>query len=179
MILLIIIIFLVIYTYKTHKNLTKRKNRVNESWIRIENLIKNRNDMILSLIEVAGEYNMKKDTINNIKNTRSNLLSSKKIKDKMTNSNKLSDELSYLFALTEDYPDLKVDRKFLDIQSKIHDTEDQINNTKIRYNKLALDYKNKINFFPSKIVAYIFKFKPAEIFSEEKANIEEIEVLEF
>lgn len=184
--ILIIIILPVIYTYNTRKKLKKRQNKVKEVWIKIESLLKTRNDVIPELLELTEKYVVDDKTLVNINDRRNNILSSKNRKDKMANSNKLTNELGQLFAIAENYEDLKANSEFLDLQNKIHDTEDQLNKSKKKYNSLVLDYKKKINVFPSKIVAYIFKFKPVEIFEEEiekhknkDLEIEEsIEVLE-
>ncbi len=176
--ILIIIIIPIIYTFQTRKSLKKHQNKITESWVKIDNLLKTRNDIIPDLLEILEKYNIKEETLDSINNVRSNLLTSKTKKDKMANSSKLTNELGHLFAITENYSELKINDIFLNLQSKIHETEDQINNSKRRYNNLALDYKNKLDMFPSKIIAYVFKLKPFEIFNEEVDLEEKIEVLE-
>lgn len=180
---LIIIILPIIYTYKTRKNLKTCQKKVKEKWGKIDSLLKTRNDIIPDLLQVVETYVRDIETIDNVNNTRDDLLSSKTKKDKIKNSNKLTSELNVLFSITENYSDLKNNEKFLDLQNKIHDTEDQINKSRKNYNSSVTNYSNKINTFPSNIVAYVFKFKPVEIFTEDKSKnndvkIDEIEVLD-
>lgn len=183
--ILIIVILPVIYTYKTRKNLKFWQKNVKEKWNKISGLIKTRNDIIPDLLEVVETYVNDIETITNVNTTRNDLLSSKTTKEKMNNSNKLTNELDILFSITEHYSDLKNNDKFLDLQNKIHDTEDQINRTRKKYNNSVVNYKNKLKTFPSNVVAHVFKFKPVEIFAEEqkqekslKVELDEVEVLE-
>ncbi|MBR3198487.1 MAG: LemA family protein [Bacilli bacterium] len=186
--ILIIIILPVIYTYRTRKALKKRQKQVNEEWDKVDSILKTRNDIIPELVKVTEKY-LNEETINNINNTRKDLLISKTRGEKIINSNKLTSELGYLFSITEDYIPLKENSEFLDIQSKLHDTEDQLLKTKKKYNSNVINYKKKVKRFPSNIVAYIFKFKPTVIFEDapkkeiknmaSNAEIEKVEVLEF
>ncbi len=182
--ILIIIILPVIYTYKARKRIKKSQNKVKENWNKIDELLKVRNDIIPELIDVTKKYINRDDILNSISNARKDLLISRDYQEKMENSNKLTSELGYLFSITEDYVNLKENGNFIDIQNKIHDTEDQISKSKKIYNISVTDYKKKTNGFPSKIIAYVFKFKPAIVFEEakkiepQKPEIEEVEVLE-
>ncbi len=186
--ILIIIILPVIYTYKTRRTLKTKQKQVKEEWDKIDNILKTRNDIIPDLVKVTKKY-LNEETVNNINNIRKDLLISKTREEKINNSNKLTSELGYLFSVTEDYINLKENSEFLDIQSKLHDTEDQLLKSKKKYNSNVINYKNKIRRFPSNVVAYIFKFKPAVVFSEapkkelkkiaSQAEIENVEVLEF
>ena len=119
--ILIIIILPVIYTYRTRKALKKRQKQVNEEWDKVDSILKTRNDIIPELVKVTEKY-LNEETINNINNTRKDLLISKTRGEKIINSNKLTSELGYLFSITEDYIPLKENSEFLDIQSKLHDT---------------------------------------------------------
>ena len=182
---LIIIILPVIYTYRTRKNLKFWQKNVKEKWNQIDGLLKTRNDIIPDLLKIVKSYVKDIETIDNVNTSRNNLLSSKTKKDKMSNSNKITSELNILFSVTENYSDLKNNDKFLDLQNKLHDTEDQINRSKKKYNNTVISYKHKLNSFPSNIIAYVFKFKPVEIFTEEvklekhnETKLDEIEVLE-
>ena len=184
--ILIIIILPIIYTYRTKRNLKNSQKKVKEDWNKIDSILKTRNDIIPELIEIAKKH-INEEMLSNINKTRNDLIISKTKEDKIINSNKLTNELGYLFSITEDYVDLKENGKFLDVQSKLHDTEDQLTKSKKKYNNSALIYKNKIKGFPSNIVAYVFKFKPAIIFKDaekkeiqkelKEAEVEEVEVL--
>ena len=136
-------------------------------------MLKQRNDLIPDLLDTIKDYSFDNILVN-INDSRNSILSSKTRKEKMKNSNILANEISCLFAITEDYDELKESARFLDIQNKIHDTEDQINNSRRKYNNLVLDYKSKLHMFPSKIVASIFNLKEEEYFDEEVFEILEI-----
>ncbi|MDD3341912.1 MAG: LemA family protein, partial [Bacilli bacterium] len=93
--------------------------------------------------------------------------------DEMEANNALTGALSKLFALAEAYPDLKANTNFLDLQASLKETEDKIAYARQFYNDAVLSYKNKLELFPSNIIASMFGFKPEEFF---EASVKEKEV---
>ena len=161
--MIIIISLLLIYIVYINITLSKKRKKVINEWQELDNLIKKRNDLIPNLLAKVKEYSI--EDIDKVNEARNKVLSSKTKKDKITHSNKLTNELGYLFSLTEENSDLKTDGKFLTIQSSINDIEDQINNYKRRYNILAINYKNKLNKF--KIIAHLFRHQKEDYIDEE------------
>lgn len=161
--MIIIISLLLIYIVYINITLSKKRKKVINEWQELDNLIKKRNDLIPNLLAKVKEYSI--EDIDKVNEARNKVLSSKTKKDKITHSNKLTNELGYLFSLTEENSDLKTDGNFLTIQSSINDIEDQINNYKRRYNILAINYKNKLNKF--KIIAHLFRHQKEDYIDEE------------
>ena len=168
MVFVFMFILLTVYVLYMKIILSNRRESVKKDWLQIDMLLKKRNDLIPSLIDITKDYFLEEETINNIRSARNNVLSSKSKKDKMKNSNKLTSELGHLFSITERFSDLKNNSEFIDIQSRLHDTEDQINNSRRRYNNKVLDYTHKLDMFPFKIVAKVFNYKPEDYFDEEE-----------
>ena len=168
MVFIFMFILLTVYVLYMKIILSNRRESVKKDWLQIDMLLKKRNDLIPSLIDITKDYFLEEEAINNIRSARNNVLSSKSKKDKMKNSNKLTSELGHLFCITERFSDLKNNSEFIDIQSKLHDTEDQINNSRRRYNNKVLDYTHKLDMFPFKIVAKVFNYKPEDYFDEEE-----------
>ena len=90
----------------------------------------------------------------------------------MKANGELTQALSRLFALTEAYPDLKANTNFTDLQNNLKESEDKISISRQFYNDTVLKYKNKLEMFPSNIVANIFNFKPEPFFEAEEADRE-------
>jgi len=90
----------------------------------------------------------------------------------MAASSELTNALTHLFALSESYPELKANTNFMDLQNNLKDTEDKIAAARQFYNDTVLTYQNKIEMFPSSIVAKMFGFKPEEFFKVSEADKE-------
>ena len=94
----------------------------------------------------------------------------------MKANGELSGALSKLFALAESYPDLKANTNFMDLQNNLKDTEDKISYARQFYNDAVLKYKNKLEVFPSNIVASMFGFKPEPFFEASETERENVKV---
>ncbi len=103
-------------------------------------------------------------------------LSAQGLKEKAQAEQELSNTLKSLFAVAENYPELKANANFLDLQRELADTENKIQAARRFYNSVVLELNTKIESFPSNIVAKIFKFQPAEFFEMAEAEKEPIKV---
>ncbi len=169
----VIVLILVIYVIATYNGLVNFKNKVQDSWAGIEVLLKRRNDLIPNLVEtVKGYAGHEKSTLDAVITARNNAVNAKGKEEEMKTSNMLTDALGNLFALAENYPDLKANTNFLDLQNNLRTTEDGIASSRQAYNDTVLVYKNKLEMFPSNIVASIFNFKPEAFFEAEETEKE-------
>lgn len=169
----VIVLLIVMFVIGTYNSLIKLRNMVKDQWSQIDVLLKRRADLIPNLIEtVKGYASHEKETLDAVITARNKVVTSSSTHDEMTANNELTGALSKLFALSESYPDLKANTNFLDLQANLKETEDKISFARQFYNDAVLSYKNKLELFPSNIVASIFGFKPEEFFEATEADKE-------
>ena len=173
----VIVLILIIYVIVTYNSLVNFRNKVKDSWADIEVLLKRRNDLIPNLVEtVKGYAAHEKSTLDEVVTARNNAVNAKGAEEEMNASGALSAALGNLFAVAESYPDLKANTNFLDLQANLRDTEDKIAASRDMYNTMVLEYKNKLEMFPSNIIAGMFKFTPEAFFEAEETDKELPEV---
>lgn len=162
----IIILIPLIYIMIVYNKLTKLYNKVKESWSSVNVYLKQRTDLIPNLVEIVKGYSgYEKDALTEITNIRNKILKSESKKETIEQNEKLDKDLNNLFALIESYPELKADSNFIDLQNNLKEIENKIALARTIYNKSVLNYKNKLEMFPSNIVGQIFNFK-SELFFE-------------
>lgn len=173
-IILIVVVLIIMYVISNYNTLVKLRNNVKDQWAQIEVLLKRRADLIPNLVEtVKGYTKHEKETLEAVINARNKAVSATTQEDEMKANGELTGALNRLFALTESYPDLKANTNFMDLQANLKDTEDKISYARQFYNDSVLKYKNKLEMFPSNLVAMIFGFKPEAFFEateEERKN---------
>ena len=169
-----VVVLLALYFASTYNALVKLRNMVKDQWSQIDVLLKRRADLIPNLVEtVKGYAKHESETLEAVINARNKAVNAQRAEEEMKANGELSGALSKLFALAESYPDLKANTNFLDLQSNLKDTEDKISYARQFYNDAVLKYKNKLEVFPSNIVAGMFGFKPEPFFEaseQEKEN---------
>lgn len=174
-IILIIIVLLVLYVISTYNNLVGLRNKVKDQWAQIDVQLKRRFDLIPNLVEtVKGYTSHEKSTLEAVVKARNEYLSSDTPEDKMKANDDLNKVVTKLFALAEAYPELKADTSFKELQTTLTETEDKISYARQFYNDVAMKYNNKIEMFPSNIVAGMFNFKASAYFNateEERENV--------
>lgn len=176
-IVLLIIIALVIFVISIYNTLVKMRMRVNEGWSDIDVQLKRRYDLIPNLVEtVKGYASHESETLEAVIEARSQATKIDVDIDNVTAEDMaafssaqqgLSGALGKLFALSENYPDLKANQNFLQLQSDLTDTEDKIQASRRFYNGTVRDYNTKVETVPSNIVAGMFKFTKREFFEIE------------
>jgi LemA protein len=150
------------------------RNRVKEAWSDIDVQLKRRYDLIPNLVEtVKGYATHERELFEKVTEARSNAMQAQGVKEKGEAENVLSGTLKSLFAISENYPQLRASENFLELQREITDTEDKIQAARRFYNGNARDINTKIESFPSNIIAGIFNFKVVEFFQVEKAEEKE------
>ena len=175
-ILIIIIFFAVIIGI--YNSLVKLRNGVEGSWSQINVQLERRSDLIKNLVEtVKGYATHEKTTFQEVTKARSNLKNAETVKENEKADNILKSTLKSLFAVAENYPELKADENFLELQDQISETEDKIAKYREFYNEMVLTYNNKREVFPNNMVANFFRFKEAEFFElqEETVKVPEVD----
>ena len=162
-IILIVIVLLVILYISLYNSLVKLKTYTQESWSQIDVQLKRRNDLIPNLLEtVKGYSHYEKDTLSQIVNLRNKLINNNTDhKDTMKVSDELSNSLKSIFALSENYPDLKADTEYQKLMEELTNTENKIAYSRQLYNSSVANFNMKIQTFPTSIVAKIHHFTPA------------------
>lgn len=175
-----VIAIIVLWFVGIYNGLIRRRNRVRESWSDIDVQLKRRYDLIPNLVQtVKGYAKHEKNLLESVTKARSNAMNAQDVKEKAQAENVLSGTLKSIFALSENYPNLKANENFLELQKEISDTENKIQASRRFYNNTTMDYNTKIESFPSNIIAGIFKFKTNEFFELDEEKEREPVKVEF
>ncbi len=160
-----------------YNSLVRLRNEVKNSWAQIDVQLKRRTDLIPNLIEtVKGYMKHEKEVLENITRARADLMKSDSVKDKAKASNQLSDTLKTLFAVSENYPELKANQNFMMLQEEVSGTENKIAYARQHYNDTVMFYNTKREVFPSNIIAGMFKFNHEDLFSTPESEKEPVKV---
>ena len=174
-VVVVLVVLLLIYVASTYNKLVDLRNRVHDQWSQIDVQLKRRFDLIPNLVNtVKGYAKHEEKTLEQVIEARNNYNKATTQDEKMAANNELSQTLSHLFAVAENYPDLKANTNFLELQTELQDTENKIAMARQFYNETVLTLNNKIEMFPSNIIAGLFHFKKEEFFQaveEERENV--------
>lgn len=172
-IILIVLVLIILYVISTYNSLVGLRNKVKDGWSQIEVLLKRRADLIPNLVETVKGYTKHEEgTLTAVIEARNKAVSATTPEDAMKAEGEMTQALSKLFALTEAYPELKANQNYLDLQKSLEETENKITYSRQFYNDNVLNYNNKIEMFPSNIVASIFKFEKSTFFEASEADRE-------
>ncbi len=164
-IILIVVVVAVIWAISIYNQLITLNIRCDEADSDIEVQLKRRYDLIPNLVEsVKGYATHEKDIFENVTKARSEAIGAKGMQEKAQAENQLSQALKSVFAVAENYPDLKANENFMKLQEELTDTEDKIQASRRFYNANVRDFNIKIQVFPSSIVANMKGFKARELF---------------
>ncbi len=163
--IVVLIVFVLLYIGSTYNSLVKKRNSVEEAFSTMDVYLKKRWDLIPNIVAtVKGYAKHEAQTLENViaaRNVRYDDLSSD---EKMNANREISRELASINVLAEQYPDLKANENFLNLQNQLNRVEEDIANARKFYNAVVKDYQNKIEMFPSSIVARMFNFKEKQMF---------------
>jgi len=176
-----VVLVLVMYIVGTYNSLVSLRNKVRDQWAQIDVVLKRRADLIPNLVEtVKGYASHEKETLDAVISARNKGVNANTTEEKMKASGELTAALGRIFALSEAYPDLKANANFMDLQNQLKDTEDKITYSRQFYNDSVLSYRNKIEMFPSNIVASMFGFKQSDaVFFEAAETDREVPQVKF
>ena len=179
-IILIVVALIVLWAVAVYNNLIRKKNRGKEAWSDIDVQLKRRYNLIPNLISaVKGYAAHERGVLEKVTQARTQAMGAQSVEEKAKAENMLSNTLKSLFAVSENYPDLKASQNFLELQRELRDTEDKIQASRRFYNSNVRDLNIKIQSFPSNIVANAFRFKEMELFELELAEARETPKVSF
>ena len=164
-IIVVLIAIAVLFFVSMYNSLVRLRNQVKNAWSQIDVQLKRRHDLIPNLIEtVKGYMTHERETLQNITNARSKAVSADSVGEKSKAESELSSALGKFNLVVENYPDLKANQNFLALQEELTSTENKISFARQSYNDQVLFYNNKIQVFPSNIMAGMFNFTQEEFF---------------
>jgi len=173
-IILIIAAIIVLWVIFAYNRLVLLLNRAKEAWADIDVQLKRRYNLIPNLVEtVKGYASHERELFEKVTQARTQAMGAQGIEEKAKAENMLSGTLKSLFAVAENYPDLKASVNFLELQRELRDTEDKIQAARRFYNANVRDLRIKIESVPSNVVAKMFGFKKMELFEIEEAAARE------
>jgi len=179
-ILLVVIAVGVLFVISMYNSLVQLRNRVKNAWSQIDVQLKRRHDLIPNLLEtVKGYMKHEREIMENITKYRSQAMDASTVGEKAQAEGLLSGALGQLRVQVENYPDLKANQNFLALQEELTSTENKISFARQSYNDQVLFYNNKIQMFPSNIIAGMFKFLQEEFFQVEDAKEKEVPKVSF
>jgi len=181
-IILGVVVFLLLFFVVIYNGLVRTRNQVKNAWAQIDVQLKRRHDLIPNLVEtVKGYAAHERQTLEAVTNARN--MAQKAVGTGVGAQSKaegeLSGALSRLLAVVERYPDLKANQNFLALQEELTSTENKISFSRQYYNDSVLTYNNKIQMFPSNIVANLTEFKAGEFFEVTVAAEREVPKVSF
>lgn len=156
---------IVLYVWSIYNNLTTGKVRIKEALSSIDVQLKRRVDLIPNLIEtVKGYVKHEKGVLEEVTKARTSLMQASSLSQKAKSDNMLSDALKSLFAVSENYPNLKASENFVELQRELSDTENKIAYARQFYNSQVRDYNTILVNFPSGALGRLFGFREEEFF---------------
>lgn len=177
-IVLIVVVLVVLWLIFAFNGLVRKKNRVAEAWSDIEVQLKRRYDLIPNLIEtVKGYAAHEKTVLEDVTKARVAAMGAADPKAKLEANNQLSNTLKSLFAVAENYPNLKANENFAKLQDELTDTEDKIQAARRFSNANVRDFNTAIEVFPTNLIAGAFHFMKQDLFDvDDPAEKEPVKV---
>lgn len=177
---LLLFVFMVIATYNS---LVKLRNLVDSAWSGITIQLKLRADLIPNLVATVKGYAAHEESVfSEIADARARMAGTTSPKELANANEELTGALGRLFAVAENYPDLKASTNFSDLQTELSDIENKIQAARRGYNNGVTEYNTKLQIFPNNIIASMFNFKEREFFGvseEESKKIADVPTVDF
>jgi len=171
--LIAIVVVAVFWLVAMYNTFIRLRTRTNEAWADIDVQLKRRYDLIPNLINtVKGYASHEKETLQKVTDARTAAMGAQTMEEHVKSENMLSDTLKSLFAVSENYPDLKANENFLELQRELSDTENKIQAARRFYNTNVRDFNIMVQTIPSNIIAKIFNFTKKEFFELEEGSEE-------
>lgn len=170
-IILAVVVIILLWVMATYNGLIRRRNRTKEAWADIDVQLKRRYDLIPNLVEMVKGYAAhERKLFEKVTEARAKAIGAQGMKEKSAAEDSLSNTLKSLFAVAENYPDLKASVNFLELQRELTDTEDKIQAARRFYNTNVMELNTQIESFPANTIASLFAFKQMELFETAEAR---------
>lgn len=180
LIIILVVVVIVVAVIGIYNSLVGLRNQVDNAWSQIDVQLKRRHDLIPNLIETAKGYmHHERETMEAVTNARSQAMGAKNVAEAAKAEGVLGQALSKFLLTVEAYPDLKANQNFLALQEELSSTENKIAFSRQAYNDQVLFFNNKIQMFPSNIIAGMFNFTKRDFFQVEDAAEKEVPKVSF
>lgn len=167
-IILIIVVVVILFVISIYNNLVGLKQKVKNGWSQIDVQLQRRFDLIPNLVEtVKGYMEHESDVLTKVAELRTSWASASSVKEKSELDTQLSGALKTIMAVSENYPELKANENFSQLQEELQNTENKIAFSRQFYNDVATKYNTKLEVVPSNIIASMFHFEAVELFEAE------------
>ena len=177
---LVILVLFIIFVVGIYNALIRLRNQVDNAWSQIDVQLKRRHDLIPNLVETAKGYmRHERGTFEAITQARSQAMQAKTVSEASKTEGALGEALTKFMLVVENYPDLKANQNFLAVQEELTSTENKISFARQSYNDQILFFNNKIQMFPSNIIANTFNFSKRDFFELEAAAEREVPKVSF
>jgi LemA protein len=171
MIVLAIVVIAIVWVIMSYNGFITRTNRVKEAWSDIEIQLKRRYDLIPNLVEtVKGYAAHEAGTLEKVTEMRTRAMNATAPADRAEAENMLSGALKSLFAVSENYPNLKANENFVELQRELSDTENKIQAARRFYNTVVQDLNTSLQSFPGNVIGNSFGFKVSDFFQLGEAD---------
>jgi LemA protein len=172
---LIIVIFVcALIIFYSYNGLVVSKNKVKNAWSQIDVQLQRRFDLIPNLVEsVKGYMEHEKSVLEKVTELRTSWANAGSIAEKAELDNQLSGALKTIMSVSENYPELKANQNFSELQEELRNTENKISYSRQFYNDAVTMYNNKLEMVPTNMIASMFKFEPAELFRVEAEEVKQ------
>lgn len=175
-----VILLVILYVIGTYNVFVGLRNQVNNAWSQIDVQLKRRHDLIPNLVETAKGYMQhERGTFEAVTNARAQAMGAKTVAEAAKAEGALGDALSKFMLVVENYPELKANQNFLALQEELSSTENKIAFARQAYNDQTMFFNNRIQMFPSNIVAGIFSFTKRDFFEVSAAAEREVPKVSF
>ena len=165
---LIVIVVLVVLIIALYNGLVVARQKVRNAWSQIDVQLQRRFDLIPNLVEsVKGYMTHEKEVLSKVTELRTSWAKASSVGEKANLDNELSGALKTIMAVSENYPDLKANQNFSELQEELRATENKISFSRQFYNDSVTAYNTKLEVVPTNIIASMFNFKPEELFKAE------------
>jgi len=179
-IIIAVVVIAIIWVIKMYNGLIRLKNQTQEAWSDIDVQLKRRYDLIPTLVNtVKGYATHERELFEKVTEARSQAMQAQGPAEKGKAENMLAGTLKSLFAVAENYPNLKANENFAKLQDELTDTENKIQAARRFYNGNVRDFNTKIQSFPTNTIAGMFNFKQFEFFELEQPEAKEPVKVEF
>jgi LemA protein len=179
-IVVVVLVLLILSIIGIYNALIRLRNQVDNAWSQIDVQLKRRHDLIPNLVETARGYmKHERETFEEITKARSQAMGAKNVAEASKAEGALGGALGRFMLVVENYPDLKANQNFLALQEELTSTENKISFSRQNYNDQVLFFNNKIQMFPSNIIANMFSFGKRDFFEIEAPAEREVPKVSF
>jgi LemA protein len=177
LILLGVLVLIAFWMIGIYNGLVRLRNQVKNAWAQIDVQLKRRHDLIPNLVEVVKDYmSYEQETLQKVIQARSSAISAQGVENISHQENQLTGALKSLFAVFENYPDLKANQNVMKLQEELTSTENKIAFARQYYNDSVMSMNNKVETFPSNVAAGMFGFNKEQYFETPVAERENVKV---